>query len=136
MDDEEADALVHQVVTDWRQAALAPADQALCEHSAKLTGGQVHVTPGDLEDLRAAGLDDRAIHDATQVIAFFNYITRVADGLGVESESFIRQWGARQPARQPKRLAGTGPRHLSSQAQPKQAATGRNDGISDESTGS
>ena len=51
------------------------------------------MTPRDLDDLRAAGFDDRAVHDATQVIAFFNYITRVADGLGVESETFIDEWG-------------------------------------------
>ena len=32
------------------------------------------------------GLDDTAIHDAAQVIAYFNYINRVADGLGVDLE--------------------------------------------------
>ncbi len=48
---------------------------------------------GDLERLRRVGLDDRGIHDATQVIGFFNYITRVADGLGVEPEEFIEEWG-------------------------------------------
>ena len=51
--------------------------------------------PRDVEALQGAGLDDRAIHDATQVAAFFNYITRVADGLGVESETFIDEWGRR-----------------------------------------
>ena len=48
---------------------------------------------GDIIALRAAGLDDAAIHDATQVIGFFNYINRVADALGVEREEFIRPWG-------------------------------------------
>ncbi len=38
-----------------------------------------------------------AIHDATQVVGYFNYISRVADGLGVEPEDFIRPWG-RGPA--------------------------------------
>lgn len=47
----------------------------------------------DLDRLRESGLDDRAIHDATQVIAYFNYISRIADGLGVEPESFIPPWG-------------------------------------------
>lgn len=47
----------------------------------------------DVERLRGAGFDDRAIHDATQVTGFFNYITRVADGLGVEPETFIEEWG-------------------------------------------
>jgi alkylhydroperoxidase family enzyme len=49
------------------------------------------MSPADLEGLRAHGFDDTAIHDATQVIAYFNYITRIADGLGVEVEDFIRR---------------------------------------------
>lgn len=49
--------------------------------------------PSDLETLREAGFDDSGIHDATQVIAYFNYITRIADGLGVEPEQFIQPWG-------------------------------------------
>jgi alkylhydroperoxidase family enzyme len=52
------------------------------------------MTEADIEKLRAVGLDDRAIHDATQVIAYFNYINRVADALDVEPETFIRHWGA------------------------------------------
>ena len=31
---------------------------------------------------------------AVQVVAYFNYITRVADGLGVEPEQFLPRWGA------------------------------------------
>ena len=51
------------------------------------------MTEADLGRLRREGLSDRAIHDAVQVIGFFNYITRVADGLGVEPEGFIPAWG-------------------------------------------
>jgi len=36
---------------------------------------------------------DRAILDAVQVVGFFNYITKLADGLGVELEDFVRPWG-------------------------------------------
>ncbi len=43
--------------------------------------------------LRTAGFDDRAIHDATQIISYFNYINRIADTLGVELETFVRHWG-------------------------------------------
>ena len=46
----------------------------------------------DLDILRSFGFDDRAIHDATQVISYFNYINRIADSLGVEPETFIRPW--------------------------------------------
>lgn len=66
---------------------------ALCEYAAKLTRKQVAMSQKDLERLRGVGFDDRAIHDATQVIGFFNYITRIADGLGVEPEEFIEEWG-------------------------------------------
>ena len=41
----------------------------------------------DLEPLRGAGLTDVEILDAVQVIAYFNYINRVADALGVDPES-------------------------------------------------
>jgi len=52
------------------------------------------MTPADLDALRTHGFDDRAIHDATQVIAYFNYITRIAESLGVEPETFIDPpWG-------------------------------------------
>jgi len=52
------------------------------------------MSPADLDTLRAHGFDDRAIHDATQVIAYFNYITRIAESLGVEVEEFINPlWG-------------------------------------------
>jgi alkylhydroperoxidase family enzyme len=65
----------------------------LCAFAAELTHAQQSMTPGHLDALRAHGLSDRAIHDAVQIIAYFNYITRVADALGVEPESFIRSWG-------------------------------------------
>ena len=44
------------------------------------------MTGADVEKLRAAGLSDRGILDAVQVISYFNYINRVADGLGVDPE--------------------------------------------------
>lgn len=44
------------------------------------------MTEADVKRLREVGLSDRAIHDATQVIAYFNYINRIADGLGVDLE--------------------------------------------------
>ena len=40
----------------------------------------------DVEALREHGLSDAAVHDAIQVIAFFNYINRVAEAVGIEGE--------------------------------------------------
>jgi uncharacterized peroxidase-related enzyme len=81
------------VVRDWTKAPLSPANQALCRYAEQLTAGPASVTPADLDTLRNHGFDDTAIHDATQVIAYFNYINRIADGLAVEDEEFIRAWG-------------------------------------------
>ena len=44
------------------------------------------MTSGDVVTLRGHGFDDRAIHDVVQTVAYFNYINRVADGLGVDLE--------------------------------------------------
>ena len=52
----------------------------------KLTTRATEVDERDMEALRAEGLDDAAISDAIQVIGYFNYVTRVADGVGIEDE--------------------------------------------------
>jgi alkylhydroperoxidase family enzyme len=43
-----------------------------------------------VEALRTLGLDDVAIHDAAQAVAYFSYINRIADGLGVDLEPEMR----------------------------------------------
>jgi alkylhydroperoxidase family enzyme len=40
----------------------------------------------DVAALRAAGLDDTAIHEVAQITALFNYYNRIADGLGIDPE--------------------------------------------------
>ena len=60
--------------------------RALCDYAVRLTRGPSSVGVADADELRAAGLDDGEIHDAIQVIAYFNYINRVAEGVGVEDE--------------------------------------------------
>ena len=93
MGEEEADLFVHAVARDWRSAPLNSTDKAICGFAEKLTHTPSRMTPKDLDELRAVGLDDRAIHDATQVVSYFNYINRIADALGVEPEDFIQPWG-------------------------------------------
>ena len=59
----------------------------MVDWALKLTKDPGGMSESDLEPLRAAGLDDRAIHDLCLVVAYFNFVNRVADGLGVELES-------------------------------------------------
>lgn len=40
----------------------------------------------DLAPLRAEGLDDRGILEVVEVTAYFNFVNRLADGLGVSLE--------------------------------------------------
>jgi uncharacterized peroxidase-related enzyme len=77
------------VATDWRGAALDEADRALCAFAERLTKSPAAMTAADLAPLRAAGLDDAAIHDAAQVVSYFNYINRIADALGVDPEPWL-----------------------------------------------
>ena len=71
---------------DYRQVDLPPRERALCDFAVKLTHLAAEVDQADIDVLRAHGLDDAAISDAIQVVSYFNYVTRVADGVGIEDE--------------------------------------------------
>jgi len=77
---------VKKIKTDYRDADLSAVDRALCDHAIKLTRAPGTVTEDDIAALRRFGLSDAALSDATQVISYFNYINRIADGLGVDLE--------------------------------------------------
>ena len=66
-----------------------------------LAPGEVDVT--DLIPLRESGFDDDALTIAVQVIGYFNYINRIADGLGVDAESWMEpapeEWRAKKGTR-------------------------------------
>lgn len=87
------DAFVHQVVDDWRQAALPETLRLLAEFAEQVTRTPAACTEADIARLRAADWSDEAIHDAVQVSAYFNYINRVAEALGVELEREQPYWG-------------------------------------------
>jgi len=81
-DDELLAALEH----DPRTAPLEPRPRALANYALKLTLHPQEVTENDLAPLREAGLADTAIHDAAAITAYFNFVNRLASGLGVELE--------------------------------------------------
>ncbi len=94
----DADGFVHQFVDDWAVLSLDGPTRALLRYAEKLTAEPASMTEANLAELRSVGLSDEAIHDATQVVAYFNYINRVADALGVEVESDTPRWGKDRPS--------------------------------------
>lgn len=68
---------------DWRAVDLSPADRAMLGFVEMVTRDPRQVQPETLADLRRHGFDDRAILQITAITAWFNYINRMADALGV-----------------------------------------------------
>jgi NAD(P)H-hydrate epimerase len=75
-----------EAVAAARTEGLDQRTAALCAYARKLTHAPALVAEADVAALRAAGLDDRAIVDANQVVAYFNYVNRIVEGLGVQLE--------------------------------------------------
>ncbi len=65
---------------------LSTRELALLDYADVLTLTPAAVRPAHVERLREQGLDDRGIHDACAVVAYFAFVNRIADGLGVELE--------------------------------------------------
>jgi len=65
--------------------------RALLAYADKLTRTPAACRDADIAALRATGASDEAIHATVQVAAYFNYINRVADGLGVDLEPEMRR---------------------------------------------
>ncbi|HSJ34678.1 MAG TPA: peroxidase [Acidimicrobiia bacterium] len=82
---------------DWRTAGLDAPTEALLDYVDRLTRAPASVGAADVQHLRSFGLSDRAITDAVQVCSFFNYINRIAEGLGVDPEPWLDEAGRPRP---------------------------------------
>lgn len=61
----------------------------MVDYAVALTREPASIKAKHIESLRGAGLSDAAIHDAAAVTAYFNFVNRMALGLGVELESVV-----------------------------------------------
>ena len=57
--------------------------------AVKLTKTPAAMVDADVEALRSAGFSDRDILDIVEVVGYYAYANRIADGLGIETESWI-----------------------------------------------
>ena len=55
----------------------------MLDYAVKITKDATRCSRADHEKLRAAGFDDKGILQITLIAAWFNYINKVADALGV-----------------------------------------------------
>jgi uncharacterized peroxidase-related enzyme len=78
--------LAEHAAHDYRQAELEPRVRSLCDFAVELTHRPAANAGPQVDALRAEGWTDSAIHDAIQVVAFFNYINRIAEGVGIDGE--------------------------------------------------
>jgi uncharacterized peroxidase-related enzyme len=83
------DALVVAVENDWTTAALGDKRRAMLAFAVKLTITPGAITPDDAQALRDTDFSDRDILDITEVVAYYAYANRIADGLGIETETWI-----------------------------------------------
>lgn len=89
IDPEERDRLLLGLRVDPVGTAPTDTDRVMLSYSLKLTRTPGEMTAADVEALRAVGFDDLAIHDICGIVAYFAFVNRIADGLGVELEDLF-----------------------------------------------
>lgn len=87
VDEAEQEALVRALGSDLQGASISDRDRVMLEYALKLTNTPSRMAAEDVEGLRRQGFDDRAIHDICAITAYFAFVNRIADGLGVELEA-------------------------------------------------
>ncbi len=83
MKDDDRTAAIEQ---NYREAQLSPRERAMLNYAVKLTLTPSEMGQADIQHLREVGLSDAAILDVCQVTAYYSYVNRLAEGLGVELE--------------------------------------------------
>jgi uncharacterized peroxidase-related enzyme len=74
------------VLTNSADAALTPRDRALAAWARKIVADPNSTTSSDVDTLRSAGLDDRAIFEVTAFAAFRLAFSTVNDALGANPD--------------------------------------------------
>ena len=81
--------LLERIESDWRAADLDAGRAAMLAYVEKLTLEPASVRRENVESLRAAGFSDADVLAIAEVAAYYAYVNRIADGLGVQVETWI-----------------------------------------------
>lgn len=88
---------IDALATDYRTAPLSDADRAMLDYVAKLTVSPGAMNADDVEGLRQAGFSESAILDICQIAGYYAFVNRLANGLGVELESYWKPHEIKKP---------------------------------------
>lgn len=86
-DDDLADA----IVSDFETAAISDKRKTMLRYASKLTREPAEVEERDVVALREAGFSDVDILHIVEVVGYYAYANRIADGLGIPLEGWIPQ---------------------------------------------
>jgi uncharacterized peroxidase-related enzyme len=77
---------------EWRQVpGLSERDRALCAVAEKLSARPTRMTEEDWQPLRDLGFDDEACLEVAHIVGIFNYLTRLADGFGLQLDAAMAE---------------------------------------------
>ncbi|MDQ6602370.1 MAG: hypothetical protein M3176_06635 [Chloroflexota bacterium] len=83
----------------WRDLPdLTNRQRALCTVAEKMSATPTRMTEEDWQPIRALGFDDRACLEVAHIVGIFNYLTRLADGLGLQLDPATRAAAEGGPA--------------------------------------
>ena len=85
--------LVDEVADNWKKSSLTEQQKAICYLAEKLTLNPGKIVKKDIQKIIDFGYVDKEVSEIVQIISYFNYINRVADGLGLQPEDFIDEKG-------------------------------------------
>ena len=76
----------------WRElSVLSQRERALCSLAEKLSAMPTRMVEQDWQPLRDLGFDDRACLEVAHIVGLFNYLTRLADGFGLQLDASTQE---------------------------------------------
>jgi uncharacterized peroxidase-related enzyme len=90
-----ADGVLESLIGDVDSAPVEERMKPILRFARKLTRTPDRMVAGDVEEILAAGWDEKAVHDAALVCALFNCMNRIVSGAGiVGTEPYYKAGGA------------------------------------------
>ncbi len=83
------DGLASRIEADYETAGLSGKRRVMLRYAEKLTREPSAVVESDVASLRREGFTDTDILHIVEVVAYFAYANRIADGLGIPLEDWI-----------------------------------------------